>query len=112
MDCIFCKISKRELASTIVHEDSDTLAFRDVNPQAPTHIIVIPKDHIEKMSDINEHNYYIAGKLVFIANRLADREQLKKGFRLVFNCGPDGGQTVNHLHLHLLGGRRMIWPPG
>lgn len=112
MDCLFCKIVDREIPAKIVHEDSDSLAFRDINPQAPTHIIIIPKEHTEKLSDLNEDDYIIVAKLVFIATRLARTEQLKEGFRLVFNCGPYGGQTVYHLHLHLLGGRRMTWPPG
>lgn len=112
MDCLFCKIVTRQIPAKIVHEDSDSLAFRDINPQAPTHIIIIPKEHSEKISDLNEDNYTTVSKLVLIANRLAKSEQLKEGFRLVFNCGPNGGQTVYHLHMHLLGGRRMTWPPG
>ena len=111
--CIFCKIVKKEIQSRTVHEDPDLLAFHDVNPQAPTHIIVIPKIHIERVSDLTTETAPLAGKLVLAANRLARQLGFSEtGYRLVINCNQDGGQTVFHLHLHLLGGRSFRWPPG
>lgn len=112
MDCLFCKIAKKEIPAKIVREESNIIAFRDINPQAPTHIIIIPKAHIEGLQELTEFNHPITGRLIYAAINIAKTEGLKQGYRVVFNCGPDGGQTVYHLHLHLLGGRRMLWPPG
>ena len=112
-DCPFCKILMGEIPSKKVYEDDSTFAFRDINPQAPTHIIVIPKVHIERVSDITVQNAKIISDMVLTANSIAREEKIdKSGYRLVINCNDDGGQTVYHLHIHLLGGRRMHWPPG
>ena len=112
-ECIFCKIAGKEIPSQIVQEEADFLAFRDINPQAPTHIVLIPKVHIERVSDLTLETSPIVGKLVLAANRLAKQLGFSEaGYRLVINCNRDGGQTVFHLHLHLLGGRSFRWPPG
>jgi len=113
MDCIFCKIAKREIPSQILHQDDELIAFRDIRPQAPTHVQIIPKRHIETILDLGEKDERLIGKMVLLANRLAKEEGLaENGYRLVFNCKSHGGQEVYHIHLHLLGGRRMAWPPG
>jgi len=112
-DCIFCKIAKRELKSDILYEDDKVVAFKDINPQAPVHVLVIPKEHISKISDINETNKEIISDLIVVANKIADDLKVKEsGYRLVLNCGSNAGQEVFHIHLHLLGGRRFSWPPG
>ena len=112
-DCLFCKIINKEIEANIVYEDKDTLAFKDIHPQAPVHILIIPKQHIEKISDLDEQKKNIVSNLILTANNLArDNKIDKQGYRLVFNCGPDAGQLVFHIHLHLLGGRKMAWPPG
>lgn len=113
-DTIFSKIIKREIPATIVFENQTVLAFRDINPAAPTHILIIPKIKIPKVTELNgkEHSQLL-GEMIDAANIIAKQEGIaEKGFRLVFNCGDDGGQEVYHLHLHLLGGRKMTWPPG
>ena len=112
MDCIFCKIARGEIPANKVYEDEEFVAFRDINPQAPTHILVIPKKHIESLSDVKEEDRELLGKLLWVAKKVAQELNLKKGYRLVINTGPDGGQEVLHLHVHLLGGRAMAWPPG
>jgi histidine triad (HIT) family protein len=112
-DCLFCKIINREIESDIQYEDDEVIAFRDINPQAPTHILIVPKEHIEKISDIKESNKGIVSKLILTANKIAKDLQVKdSGYRLVFNCGANAGQEVFHIHLHLLGGRVFKWPPG
>ena len=112
-NCIFCRIVKKEIPSTILYEDRETLAFKDVAPQAPLHAIIIPKEHLEKVSDITEKNASLIGELVRVGNGLAKKEGLaERGYRFVINCNREGGQTVYHLHLHLLGGRPFHWPPG
>lgn len=113
-NCIFCKIARQEIKGSMVYEDSEIVAFRDVNPQAPVHILVIPIKHIERISDIKtEGEEKLVGKMVAVANRLASQEGIAaKGYRLVLNCNRDAGQTVFHIHLHLLGGRLFGWPPG
>ena len=111
--CLFCGIVSRKVPSNIVYEDDDVLAFKDTNPQAPTHLLIIPKAHVSSVLDIDDSNTDLIGRLVVVANRLARREEVDSaGFRLVTNAGPEAGQSVYHLHLHLLGGRRMRWPPG
>ncbi len=113
-DTIFSKIIKREIPADIVYETDTILAFKDINPQAPVHILIIPKIEIPKVTDIkgSEHGQLL-GELFDTANKLAkDMGIDKDGFRLVFNCGSNGGQEVYHLHMHLLGGRQMKWPPG
>jgi len=113
MDCIFCKIAKGEIPSNIVHRDGELVAFRDIRPQAPTHILIIPEQHIETILDLTPADGQLIGKMVLMANQLAAKEGLaENGYRLVFNCKAYGGQEVYHIHVHLLGGRRMAWPPG
>lgn len=113
MDCIFCRIAKGEIPARKLHEDDAVLAFADVNPQAPSHILIIPRRHIPAIADISEADAALVGKLFLTANRLAREEGIAdQGYRLVINNGRDAGQAVDHLHLHLLGGRKMSWPPG
>jgi histidine triad (HIT) family protein len=112
-DCLFCKIANRDIPASIVYEDARVLAFTDVNPQAPTHVLVIPKRHIPSLNEISVEDDQILGELVRRAATIAkDRGLSAGGFRTVFNTNRDAGQTVFHLHLHLLGGRSMTWPPG
>ncbi|CAI9779587.1 unnamed protein product [Fraxinus pennsylvanica] len=111
---IFDKIINKEIPANIVYEDDKVLAFRDINPQAPTHILIIPKvkDGLTGISKAEEKHHEILGQLLYTAKLVAKQEGLEKGFRLVINDGPDGCQSVYHLHIHLLGGRQMNWPPG
>jgi histidine triad (HIT) family protein len=110
-DCLFCRIVRKEIPATIVHEDADTVAFRDIDPKAPTHILVIPKTHVSSLNEVTDPT--MLGRLLLVARHLAKAEGIdQSGYRAVFNTGADSGQTVHHLHLHLLGGRRMKWPPG
>lgn len=111
-DCIFCKIAAGEIPSTKVYEDDLCLAFRDLNPQAPTHILVIPKDHIQSVDEINESNEAVVGHIFSVIAKVAKDEGLDKGYRVVSNIGEQGQQTVPHLHFHIIGGRDMTWPPG
>lgn len=112
MDCIFCKIAKGEIPSTKVYEDDQMLAFRDLDPQAPVHILMIPKVHIASADALTEENAQVVAHIFTVAKEIAAAEGLTNGYRIVNNCGEDGGQTVTHLHFHLLGGRTMAWPPG
>jgi histidine triad (HIT) family protein len=112
MDTIFGKIIRREIPADIVHEDELCLAFKDINPQAPVHILVIPKQAIAKLSDAESDDHRLMGHLLLTAKRVAEKAGLGNGYRVVINTGNDGGQTVDHLHLHILGGRQMQWPPG
>ncbi len=112
-ETIFSKIIRREIPADIVYEDEQALAFRDVKPQAPTHILVIPKEPLESVADAREQDAALLGHLMVVARRVAcDEGILEAGFRLVVNTGKDGGQTVPHLHVHILGGRPLSWPPG
>lgn len=112
-DCLFCKIVSGDLPTKYLYEDENIIAFRDINPQAPTHILVIPKDHIAYAADINETHSDLIFSMINRANKLASEENIASdGYRLVINNGKGAGQTVFHLHLHLLGGRPMLWPPG
>ena len=112
-DCIFCKIIRKEIPSALLYEDGETVAFKDINPQAPFHAVIIPKEHIARVSEITEKSASWIGKLVLIGNQLARKEGFsERGYRFVINCNREGGQTVYHLHLHLLGGRLFRWPPG
>lgn len=112
-DCIFCKIIERKIFANVVYEDERVFAFKDINPKAPVHILVIPKRHIPTILDIKEEDKELIGHIHVVATNLARSEGLEdNGFRLVLNCKGDGGQEVFHLHLHLLGGRRFNWPPG
>ena len=113
VDCLFCKIVAGEIPADIVHETDDTLAFRDINPQAPTHILIIPRRHIARINDIEEADRELVGGLYTAARDIAAAEGLADdGYRVVMNCNEAAGQTVFHIHLHLLGGRRLRWPPG
>ncbi len=113
MDCIFCKIIAGEIPAEIVHRDAEIAAFRDINPKAPVHLLVVPVKHIETVLDLQEPDENLVGRMVRLASELAQKEGIAgKGFRLVFNCREHGGQEVYHLHLHVLGGRPMRWPPG
>ena len=110
---MFCKIANGEIESAVVHKDADVVAFEDIKPGAPVHIIVIPTRHIERVSDIRESDAGLTGKLILIAAELARKRGIERsGYRLVINCGENAGQVVPHLHLHLLGGRKFAWPPG
>ena len=112
-DCLFCKMVSGEIQPDIVYEDEDVLAFRDVNPQAPTHVLIIPKTHIATTNDLDTDNARLVGKCCLAARQVAVDEGIaERGYRLVLNCNPEAGQSVYHIHLHLLGGRPMGWPPG
>lgn len=111
-NCLFCRIAKGEIPAEIVHEDESVLAFRDVNPQAPTHVLVIPREHVARLSEAEPGHETMLGGLLRRAAILAAELGLRDGFRVVVNDGRAGGQTVHHLHVHLLGGRSMTWPPG
>ena len=112
-DCIFCKIIDRKIPARVVHEDEETFAFEDINPQAPTHVLVIPKRHVPTVSDLAPEHDALVGKLHRVAAKIAaERGIAQSGYRIVANTHRDAGQTVFHVHLHLLGGRPMQWPPG
>ena len=109
--CLFCRIVAKEIPAKIVAETADCVAFRDVNPQAPVHVVVVPRTHVPSLNEVTDAT--IVGKLAQLAKDLAQREGLtERGYRLVINTNADAGQTVFHLHMHLLGGRKMSWPPG
>ena len=110
--CIFCRIARKEIPSGIVYEDVDVLAFRDLTPQAPTHVLVIPKRHVASLDDMLESDAVLLGAMMLTAKRVAAACGLSGGYRVVTNCGADAGQSVSHLHVHVLGGRPMAWPPG
>ena len=112
-NCLFCRIVSKEISATIVYDDDTTLAFEDINPKAPTHILVIPKKHLTSLNEAKTEDEPVLGHLQKIAARLArDRGIDKSGFRTIVNTGPAAGQSVLHIHLHLLGGRSLAWPPG
>ena len=111
--CPFCKIVSGDIPSTKVHEDEEMIAFRDINPQAPVHILIVPRRHIASLGAAAEDDQALLGRLLLRARELAASEGLAEaGYRVVNNCGSQGGQTVDHIHFHLLGGRAMTWPPG
>jgi len=114
MDCIFCKIAAGEIPVKKLYEDEYAVAFADINPKAPVHTLIIPRQHIGSLAEVgaSDAEKTLVGHLHGIANQLARQQKLGNGYRIVINTGPDGGQTVDHLHLHLLGGRAMHWPPG
>lgn len=112
-DCLFCRLVAREIPSTPVYEDEEILAFKDINPQAPVHMLVIPKKHIPSLSHAGPDDLGLLGKIHGVIQKLAAEHGVAtSGFRVVVNTGDDGGQTVGHLHFHLLGGRHLKWPPG
>ena len=112
MDCLFCKIVAGEVPSNKVYEDDLCYAFRDINPQAPTHILVVPKEHIASVDDIDETNSSVVAHIFEVIAKLAREEGLDKGYRVISNIGEQGQQSVKHLHFHIIGGRDMTWPPG
>ena len=112
-DCLFCKIIEGEIPCDKVFEDDEVLAFRDVNPQAPSHILIIPKKHIATVNDFETGDQALAGRIMLVAKQIAAEEGIdEQGYRLVMNCNEGAGQAVFHIHMHLLGGRRLSWPPG
>jgi histidine triad (HIT) family protein len=112
-ECLFCQIAVREIEADVIHVSDNVVAFRDINPQAPTHILLIPKEHIESIADVKDRNADMLAEIFETAAHLAKAEGVDRtGWRLVSNVGADAGQTVHHLHFHLLGGRPMAWPPG
>lgn len=113
MDCLFCKIVDGQIPSTKVYEDELVYAFLDIEPQAPTHIIIVPKQHISSANELTAENSAVVGRIFEVAALLAKEQGFaEKGYRIVNNCGEDGGQTVGHLHFHVLAGRNLGWPPG
>ena len=111
--CLFCKIAGAEIPADIIYESDEVIAFRDINPQAPTHALIIPKRHISTINDLRETDAEIVGKLYLAARSIADKEGFaERGYRVTMNCNAAAGQTVFHIHLHLLGGREFSWPPG
>jgi histidine triad (HIT) family protein len=110
--CLFCQIASGERPATIVYRDDDVVAFRDIHPQAPTHILIIPTKHIVSVAEATVEDEGLIGRLISAAREIAQQENLGKGYRLVINTGSQAGQSVFHLHVHLLGGRAMHWPPG
>ncbi|MGH2673873.1 MAG: histidine triad nucleotide-binding protein [Actinomycetota bacterium] len=112
-DCLFCGIVSGDTEADVVHESDNVVAFRDVNPQAPVHVLIIPKDHIESARAVKDRHGDLLAEMVMAAAHLAKANEVdRSGWRLVTNVGPDAGQSVHHLHFHLLGGRQMKWPPG
>ena len=113
MSCLFCRIVSGEIPASKVYEDADVIAFNDINPQAPLHVLVIPKRHIATLNDVGDGDESIVGTLVRTAAAIASEKGFaERGYRTVFNCNAEAGQTVFHIHLHLLAGRRLGWPPG
>lgn len=113
MDCLFCKIANKEINSQIVYEDNTVIAFNDINPQAPHHVLIIPREHIPTINDISEKNNELLGHMINTSKKIAKSLDIdESGYRILFNCNKGAGQAVYHIHLHLLGGRQMTWPPG
>lgn len=112
-DCIFCKIVNKEIPSTLVHEDDKVIAFPDINPKAPLHYLIIPRKHIATLNDLTDDDTFLAGHLLQTAKSIAEKMGIAEpGYRVSINCNKGGGQLVYHIHLHLMGGREMHWPPG
>ena len=112
-DCLFCRIINGDIPADIVAQTDNVLAFRDINPQAETHVLIIPKAHIQSTRELNYDNAHYLMNMAVMANNIAENEDImESGYRWVINTGDDGGQTVHHIHLHLLGGRKLHWPPG
>ncbi|KTD64709.1 histidine triad nucleotide-binding protein [Legionella spiritensis] len=113
MDCLFCKIINGEIPATILFEDPEIMVIRDIRPQAPSHLLVLPKKHIATINDADSSDEQLLGRMVLTAKKMAESEHISDfGYRLVFNVNAGGGQEVHHIHLHILGGRQMTWPPG
>jgi histidine triad (HIT) family protein len=111
-DCLFCKIVDGEIPAKLVHEDDDVVAFEDIHPQAPVHLLIIPRRHIASLNDATDADAELLGRVMLVARRLARARGVATGYRLINNCGASAGQSVFHLHVHLLAGRAMQWPPG
>lgn len=111
-NCIFCQIANKKMPSDILYEDDKVVAFNDVNPQSPIHFLVIPKEHIPSANNIDEGNASLISHIFLVINKLVKEKGLEEGYRIVNNCGKLGGQTVNHIHFHVLSGRQLKWPPG
>lgn len=112
-DCLFCKMVSREIEPDVVYEDDQVVAFRDINPQAPLHVLVVPKRHIATLNDLGPEDESLIGRMFLAAQKVAaDAQVHERGYRTVMNCNPEAGQSVFHIHLHVLGGRPMAWPPG
>lgn len=111
-DCIFCKIGGKELPAKLIYEDADIFAFDDIHPQAPTHILICPRKHMVSLNDATAEDAALLGRMLLVAKKLAAERRISGGYRTVINNGADAGQSVDHLHLHVLGGRAMRWPPG
>jgi histidine triad (HIT) family protein len=113
MNCLFCKIAKGEIPANIAYSDDDTIAFHDINPQAPHHVVIIPHKHIETLNDLQEEDSELIGHMAQTAAKIAKQLNIAdEGYRLVINCNANAGQSVFHIHAHLLGGRKLAWPPG
>jgi histidine triad (HIT) family protein len=113
MDCLFCKFVSGDIAINKIYENKDILAFKDINPQAPIHFLIIPKVHIPTLNDIEQRDIALVGKLSLVASKLAKEYEISKnGYRTIMNCNSDAGQTVFHIHLHMMAGRRLKWPAG
>ena len=112
MDCLFCNIAAHSIPSAILYEDDQVCAFKDIDPQAPTHFLVVPKAHIQSVDEITSQNSGVIAHIYEVIAMLCKEQGLTGGYRVVTNCGADGGQTVGHLHFHVLGGRSLAWPPG
>ncbi len=112
-NCIFCKIMSKEIPSTIFYEDELCIAFDDINPQAPVHVLIVPREHVATFNDLGEDKKELIAHLCMVVNKVAEIKKIQDpGYRIVINCNPAGGQMVYHLHVHVLGGRHMSWPPG
>jgi len=112
-DCLFCKIASGQIPGDVVMQDEEAVAFRDINPQGPTHVLVIPRRHVGNAASVTPADAELVGRLVLMAARVAEQDGIQhSGYRLVFNVGAHGGESVPHLHLHLIGGRQLAWPPG
>jgi len=107
MSCIFCQIAAREIPSELIYEDDELIAFRDIHPQAPVHFLVLPKKHITRLADMGDEDFPLIGKMARVATELAAKDGISDGFRIAVNCGEQGGQTVWHVHMHVLGGRQL-----
>lgn len=112
MSCLFCKIASGEIPSAAIYQDERAYAFSDINPKAPVHVLIVPREHIASLAEAAADQDSLLGHLFLVAAEIARNKGLAKGYRVVVNTGEDGGQTVDHLHLHLMGGRQMTWPPG
>ena len=112
MDCIFCRIASGDISAAKIYEDDVTIAFRDLEPQAPVHLLVIPKKHIASLAHASAEDQSTLGRMLVVASQVAQEQGLTEGYRSVINTGKGGGQTVPHIHLHVMGGRQLSWPPG